>query len=131
MGDKGQQGRKPRADVQRNRAALLEAAQRHFLKEGVGASPEAVAKEAGVGPATLYRRTSPPGRHCRRPCCRGAPRSWSPPGGDRAARRCLRGTAAVAAGDGGVLQRLQRAAGTAHGRSQGARAGQPAHPSLR
>ncbi|MFH9672373.1 TetR/AcrR family transcriptional regulator [Streptomyces sp. NPDC017405] len=51
----GQQGRKPRADVQRNRAALLEAAQRHFLRDGVGTSLEAVAKEAGVGPATLYR----------------------------------------------------------------------------
>ncbi|MGR4852003.1 TetR/AcrR family transcriptional regulator [Streptomyces sp. LARHCF252] len=55
MSDKGQQGRKRRADVQRNRAALLEAAQRHSLNEGVGASLEAVAKEAGVGPATLYR----------------------------------------------------------------------------
>ncbi|MEV7864354.1 TetR/AcrR family transcriptional regulator [Streptomyces hirsutus] len=51
----GQQGRKPRADVQRNRAALLGAAQRHFLKYGVGTSLEAVAKEAGVGPGTLYR----------------------------------------------------------------------------
>ncbi|MEU6225501.1 TetR/AcrR family transcriptional regulator [Streptomyces sp. NPDC047042] len=50
-----QQGRKPRADVQRNRAALLEAAQRHFLRDGVGTSLEAVAKEAGVGPGTLYR----------------------------------------------------------------------------
>ncbi|MFF8452129.1 TetR/AcrR family transcriptional regulator [Streptomyces leeuwenhoekii] len=49
------QGRRPRADVQRNRAALLEAAQRHFLKYGVGTSLEAVAKEAGVGPGTLYR----------------------------------------------------------------------------
>ncbi|MFC7342031.1 TetR/AcrR family transcriptional regulator [Saccharopolyspora griseoalba] len=55
MSVKGQQVRKPRADVQRNRAALLEAAQRHFLKDGVGASLEAVAKEAGVGPGTLYR----------------------------------------------------------------------------
>ncbi|MET7295698.1 TetR/AcrR family transcriptional regulator [Streptomyces griseoloalbus] len=55
MGVEGQQGRRPRADVQRNRAALLEAAQRHFLKYGVGTSLEAVAKEAGVGPATLYR----------------------------------------------------------------------------
>lgn len=55
MGAGGQQGRKPRADVQRNRAALLEAAQRHFLKHGVGTSLEAVAKEAGVGPGTLYR----------------------------------------------------------------------------
>ncbi|WP_329568407.1 MULTISPECIES: TetR/AcrR family transcriptional regulator [unclassified Streptomyces] len=50
-----QRGRKPRADVQRNRAALLETAQRHFLQHGVGTSLEAVAKEAGVGPGTLYR----------------------------------------------------------------------------
>ncbi|MDX2554200.1 TetR/AcrR family transcriptional regulator [Streptomyces stelliscabiei] len=50
-----QRGRKPRADVQRNRAALLETAQRHFLRHGIGTSLEAVAKEAGVGPATLYR----------------------------------------------------------------------------
>ncbi|MGD6741221.1 TetR/AcrR family transcriptional regulator [Streptomyces sp. BH106] len=55
MSTSGQQARKPRADVQRNRAALLEAAQRHFLRHGVGTSLEAVAKEAGVGPATLYR----------------------------------------------------------------------------
>lgn len=55
MGAKKQQGRRPRADVQRNRAALLEAAQRHFLRHGVGTSLEAVAREAGVGPATLYR----------------------------------------------------------------------------
>ncbi|WP_307789415.1 TetR/AcrR family transcriptional regulator [Mycolicibacterium baixiangningiae] len=48
-------GRKPRADVLRNRAALLDAAQRHFLEHGVGTSLEAVAKEAGVGPGTLYR----------------------------------------------------------------------------
>ncbi|MFD5753200.1 TetR/AcrR family transcriptional regulator [Streptomyces sp. NPDC127033] len=51
----GEHGRKPRADVLRNRAALLEAAQRHFLRDGVGASLEAVAKDAGVGPGTLYR----------------------------------------------------------------------------
>ncbi|MEU4808652.1 TetR/AcrR family transcriptional regulator [Nocardia fluminea] len=49
------QGRKPRADVQRNRAALLATAQRHFRQHGVGTSLEAVAKEAGVGPGTLYR----------------------------------------------------------------------------
>lgn len=53
--DVPQQGRKTRADVQRNRSALLDAAQRHFLKFGVGTSLEAVAKEAGVGPGTLYR----------------------------------------------------------------------------
>ena len=50
-----QVGRKPRADVRRNRAALLETAQRHFLQYGVGTSLEAVAKDAGVGPGTLYR----------------------------------------------------------------------------
>ncbi|MGX1675372.1 TetR/AcrR family transcriptional regulator [Streptomyces sp. NPDC055400] len=55
MSVSGQQGRKPRADVQRNRTALLEAAQRHFLRFGVGTSLEAVAKEAGVGAGTLYR----------------------------------------------------------------------------
>ncbi|MFI6310067.1 TetR/AcrR family transcriptional regulator [Nocardia fusca] len=55
MGAEQQPGRRPRADVQRNRAALLEAAQRQFLKFGVGTSLEAVAKEAGVGPGTLYR----------------------------------------------------------------------------
>jgi AcrR family transcriptional regulator len=50
-----QQRRRPRSDVQRNRAALLEAAQRHFLQQGVGTSLEAVAMEAGVGAGTLYR----------------------------------------------------------------------------
>ncbi|WP_416966727.1 TetR/AcrR family transcriptional regulator [Streptomyces sp. 4F14] len=55
MNAREQQARKPRADVQRNRTALLEAAQRHFLRDGIGTSLEAVAKEAGVGPGTLYR----------------------------------------------------------------------------
>ncbi|MEU1981893.1 helix-turn-helix domain-containing protein [Nocardia sp. NPDC019395] len=55
MAAEEQPGRRPRADVQRNRAALLEAAQRQFLRFGVGTSLEAVAKEAGVGPGTLYR----------------------------------------------------------------------------
>ncbi|MFD9142756.1 TetR/AcrR family transcriptional regulator [[Kitasatospora] papulosa] len=55
MGAGEERGRKPRVDVQRNRAALLETAQRHFLEYGVGTSLEAVAKEAGVGPGTLYR----------------------------------------------------------------------------
>ncbi|MFC9663987.1 TetR/AcrR family transcriptional regulator [Nocardia sp. NPDC127606] len=50
-----QRERKPRADVERNRAALLQTAQRHFLRHGVGTSLEAIAKEAGVGPGTLYR----------------------------------------------------------------------------
>ncbi|MFI1465497.1 SbtR family transcriptional regulator [Nocardia carnea] len=47
MATEEQPGRRPRADVQRNRAALLEAAQRQFLRLGVGTSLEAVAKEAG------------------------------------------------------------------------------------
>ncbi len=49
------QERKPRADVVRNRASILDAAQRHFLAHGIGTSLEAVAKEAGVGAGTLYR----------------------------------------------------------------------------
>jgi len=47
--------RRPRADVIRNRASILETAQQHFLLHGVGTSLEAVAKDAGVGPGTLYR----------------------------------------------------------------------------
>jgi AcrR family transcriptional regulator len=47
--------KRERVDVVRNRASILDAAQRHFLAHGVGTSLEAVAKEAGIGPATLYR----------------------------------------------------------------------------
>jgi AcrR family transcriptional regulator len=47
--------RKQRADVVRNRAKILEVAQNHFFAGGVGTSLEAVAKDAGVGPGTLYR----------------------------------------------------------------------------
>lgn len=47
--------RKPRADVVRNRARVLDTALRHFTEHGVGTSLEAIAKDAGVGPATLYR----------------------------------------------------------------------------
>lgn len=47
--------RKPRADVQRNRARILDTALRHFTERGAGTSLEAIAKETGVGPATLYR----------------------------------------------------------------------------
>lgn len=49
------QERKPRSDVLRNRESLLDAAQSHFLAHGIGASLDAVAKEAGVGAGTLYR----------------------------------------------------------------------------
>jgi AcrR family transcriptional regulator len=55
MSDSGTGERKPRADVVRNRAIILQTAQQHFQLHGVGTSLEAVAKDAGVGPATLYR----------------------------------------------------------------------------
>lgn len=47
--------RKPRADAQRNRARLLDAAREVFSAGGPNASLEAVAKTAGVGIGTLYR----------------------------------------------------------------------------
>jgi AcrR family transcriptional regulator len=45
-----------RADAQRNRERMLVAAERVFQSRGAGASLEDVAKEAGVGIGTLYRR---------------------------------------------------------------------------
>lgn len=45
-----------RADAQRNRERMLAAAERVFRSKGAGASLEDVAKEAGVGIGTLYRR---------------------------------------------------------------------------
>ena len=47
--------RKPRADAQRNRARILEAAKKEFTRSGANASLEEIAKKAGVGPGTLYR----------------------------------------------------------------------------
>src|SRR5579872_5569312 len=47
--------RKPRADAQRNRERLLEVAKEAFTRSGANASLEDIAKEAGVGPGTLYR----------------------------------------------------------------------------
>lgn len=47
--------RKPRADAQRNRERVLEAAKAVFSAGGAEASLEAVAKRAGVGIGTLYR----------------------------------------------------------------------------
>ena len=49
-------GRALRADAQRNRAQVLAAARDVFVEEGVDAPLDAVARRAGVGIATLYRR---------------------------------------------------------------------------
>lgn len=45
-----------RADAQKNRELILAAAEALFLEKGVGVSLEEVAKRAGVGIGTLYRR---------------------------------------------------------------------------
>jgi len=47
--------RKPRADAQRNRERILEVAKQAFTRSGASASLDDIAKEAGVGPGTLYR----------------------------------------------------------------------------
>ncbi len=47
--------RKPRADAQRNRLRLLEAAKAAFAEKGAGASLDEIARMAGVGIGTLYR----------------------------------------------------------------------------
>ena len=47
--------RKPRADAERNRERILEAAKEAFTRFGADASLDDIAKQAGVGPGTLYR----------------------------------------------------------------------------
>src|ERR1700752_1611433 len=47
--------RKPRTDAQRNRQRLLEVAKEAFTRSGGNASLDDIAKQAGVGPGTLYR----------------------------------------------------------------------------
>jgi AcrR family transcriptional regulator len=44
-----------RADAQRNRARLLDAAERVFALHGVAASTEEIARQAGVGIGTVFR----------------------------------------------------------------------------
>lgn len=44
-----------RADAQRNRRLLLQAAQDAFAEEGVAVPLDRIARRAGVGPGTLYR----------------------------------------------------------------------------
>src|SRR5580692_6796537 len=48
-------GRKPRADAQRNRERILEVAKEAFTRSGANASLDEIAKQAEVGPGTLYR----------------------------------------------------------------------------
>lgn len=48
--------RRPRADAARNRARLIEVAGRVFAEKGSSASLEEIARAAGVGIGTLYRR---------------------------------------------------------------------------
>jgi AcrR family transcriptional regulator len=47
--------RVPRADAQRNRGLLLDAAKRAFAEDGEDATLEQIAMQAGVGIGTLYR----------------------------------------------------------------------------
>lgn len=47
--------RRPRADAVRNRVALLAAAQTLYAERGIDVPLEEIAKQAGVGIATLYR----------------------------------------------------------------------------
>jgi len=47
--------RTPRADARRNRERILEVAKLAFTRTGTDVSLDEVAKQAGVGPGTLYR----------------------------------------------------------------------------
>jgi len=47
--------RKPRTDALRNRERILEVAKGAFTRHGADASLDDIAKQAGVGPGTLYR----------------------------------------------------------------------------
>ncbi len=45
----------PRADARENRARLLEAAEKLFAERGASVPIDEIARQAGVGPGTLYR----------------------------------------------------------------------------
>lgn len=47
--------RKPRADAQRNRERILEIAKKAFTRFGADFSLDEIARQASVGPGTLYR----------------------------------------------------------------------------
>jgi AcrR family transcriptional regulator len=55
LNDHSARRRKPRADAERNRQRLIDAARARFSDEGAGASLEEIARSAGVGIGTLYR----------------------------------------------------------------------------
>jgi AcrR family transcriptional regulator len=46
---------RPRADARRNHDRILHIAREHFAARGIGTSLEDIARDAGVGPGTLYR----------------------------------------------------------------------------
>ena len=52
----GEESRPLRADAQRNRARLLEAAEAVFAAEGISVPVDLIAEKAGVGVGTLYSR---------------------------------------------------------------------------
>src|ERR1700722_8929654 len=52
---RSQPQRKPRADAERNRERILGVAKEAFARHGANASLDDIAKQAGVGPGTLYR----------------------------------------------------------------------------
>src|SRR5260370_32138600 len=47
--------RKPRSDAQRNRERILEVAKEAFTRSGANTSLDDIARDASVGPGTLYR----------------------------------------------------------------------------
>src|SRR6202007_35529 len=47
--------RKPRSEAQRNRERILEVAKEAFTRSGSNTSLDDIARDAGVGPGTLYR----------------------------------------------------------------------------
>src|SRR5688572_27422051 len=52
----GSEPRPLRADAERNRRRILDAARTVFAEHGLGVGVEVVAREAGVGVGTIYRR---------------------------------------------------------------------------
>lgn len=51
-----EEGTRLRADARRNREQLIDAARDVFVEQGIGAPLDEIARRAGVGIATLYRR---------------------------------------------------------------------------